>query len=97
MNQRIPFLQKGGDKLLFLHFKIQLYIRPLAKVEFTPLSPSSLKLRLIRGETNSLPLLRGGLGWGALYFCKRSIKLNGIPVEPPERGQPDKGELSCVY
>jgi hypothetical protein len=50
MNQGIPFLQKGGDKLLFLHFKIQLY-----------------------------------------------IKLNGIPVEPPERGQPDKGELSCVY
>jgi hypothetical protein len=43
-------------------------IRPLAKVEFTPLSPP-----LIRGETNSLPLIRGGLGWGALYFCKRSI------------------------
>ena len=45
-------------------------IRPLAKVAFTPLT-----LPLSRGETNSLPLLREGLGWGALYVCKRSIQL----------------------
>jgi hypothetical protein len=46
--------------------------RPLAKEEFTSLLKLRLDLPLIRGETNSLPLIRGGLGWGALYFCKRS-------------------------
>jgi transcriptional regulator with XRE-family HTH domain len=44
-------------------------IEPLAKVAFTPLTPP-----LSRGETNSFPLLRGGLGWGALYLCKRPIE-----------------------
>jgi hypothetical protein len=36
----------------------------LAKVRITPLSPP-----LGSGETSSLPLIRGGLGWGERYFC----------------------------
>jgi amino acid adenylation domain-containing protein/non-ribosomal peptide synthase protein (TIGR01720 family) len=43
-------------------------ISPLATAETTPLSPP-----LPRGETNSLPLIRGGLGWGQRYGCQRTI------------------------
>ena len=48
-------------------------IRPLAEVKLTPLSPP-----LVRGETSSLPLVRGGLEKGQRYCCKRFIALKRV-------------------
>ncbi|MGB3204976.1 MAG: glycosyltransferase family 39 protein [Crinalium sp.] len=44
-------------------------LRPLAKVQITPLYPPD-----VLGEIGSLPLTRGGLGWGQRYLCKRSLQ-----------------------
>ena len=46
----------------------------LTNVETTPLNPP-----LVRGETSSLPLLRGGLGWGQRFISKK-INLCAIRV-----------------
>jgi amino acid adenylation domain-containing protein/non-ribosomal peptide synthase protein (TIGR01720 family) len=51
-----------------LLLEVRQSISPLATAETTPLSPP-----LPRGETNSLPLIRGGLGWGQRYGCQRTI------------------------
>ncbi|HEY9650043.1 MAG TPA: amino acid adenylation domain-containing protein, partial [Coleofasciculaceae cyanobacterium] len=51
-----------------LLLEVRQSISPLATAETTPLTPP-----LPRGETNSLPLIRGGLGWGQRYGCQRSI------------------------
>jgi len=50
-----------------LLLEVRQSMSPLATAETTPLSPP-----LVRGETNSLPLIRG-LGWGQRYGCQRSI------------------------
>ncbi|WP_228050287.1 hypothetical protein [Tychonema sp. LEGE 06208] len=63
-------VQANGSELIDWERAFK-HIRPLAKVKFTP-----RKSPLPRGETRIIllpPRGRGGLGWGALDFCKSSI------------------------
>jgi hypothetical protein len=73
---KMPFVARAIDPLnVHQQFtKCLSHISSLTNVETTPLSSP-----LLRGETSSLPLLRGGLGWGQTPISK-NINLCAIRV-----------------